>query len=292
MKIQLALFALAISSIAQAADSPLDHRALFKLWEQAVEPSSASSESIGSYSAGCLAGASKLAIDGEGYSVMRLSRLRNFGHPTLVSYLEDLGKKARTAGLPRLMIGDLGRPRGGPMASGHASHQTGLDVDIWYDFAGKKAPSRKERETRGASSYVNRDGSIKKSWGDKQRRLLEIAASSDSVDRIFVHAGIKRDLCQKMPDAPWLGKLRPWWGHDDHLHVRLKCPAGSANCEAQDSIAELGPQCGKELEWWFSAEAREEWNKKKGSIGRVFPALPAACDSVLNQMHADKGGNQ
>lgn len=291
MKIQLALFALAISSSAQAAESPLDHRALFKLWEQAVEPSTASAEAIGSYSAGCLAGATKLAIDGEGYSVMRLSRLRNFGHPTLVSYLEDLGKRSRKAGLPRLMIGDLGRPRGGPMASGHASHQTGLDVDIWYDFAGKKAPSRKERETRGASSYVNRDGSIKKSWGDKQRRLLEIAASSDSVDRIFVHAGIKRDLCQKMPDAPWLGKLRPWWGHDDHLHVRLKCPAGSVNCEAQDSIAELGPQCGKELEWWFSAEAREEWNKKKGSIGRVFPALPAACDSVLNQMHADKGGN-
>jgi penicillin-insensitive murein endopeptidase len=292
MNFQLALFAVAAAflSSAQAADSPVDHRAMFKRWEKALEPTLSSAESIGSYSAGCLAGGEKLEIDGKGYSVMRLSRLRNFGHPDLVAYLKELGEKTNRAGLPRILIGDLGRPRGGPMISGHASHQSGLDVDIWYDSARKK-PTRREREKRGASSYVNRDGSIKKSWTDKHRLLLELAASSDFVDRIFVHAGIKRDLCERMPDAPWLAKLRPWWGHDDHLHVRLKCPAGSTLCEAQEPVANLGPQCGKELDWWFSAEAREEWGKRKGSIGREFPALPVACNSVLNEMHADKGGN-
>jgi hypothetical protein len=30
-----------------------------------------------------------------------------------------------------LYIGDISQPRGGPMTSGHASHQIGLDADIW-----------------------------------------------------------------------------------------------------------------------------------------------------------------
>src|SRR4051794_11335680 len=44
---------------------------------------------------------------------------------------------ARFPGSPRLVIGDLSRPKGGSFGSkyggiGHGSHQNGLDVDIYY----------------------------------------------------------------------------------------------------------------------------------------------------------------
>jgi penicillin-insensitive murein endopeptidase len=270
------------------AQGLLDNKALFSLWAEAKEPLAGEAASIGSYSAGCLAGAAKLDLDGEGYSVMRPSRRRYFGHPALVHFLQGLGVRAEEAGLARLLIGDMGRPRGGPMLSGHASHQIGLDVDIWYDTS-RKRPTLRQREKWGATSYVTRKGKVKRGWGDKQRKLVELAAEAPEVERIFVHAALKRDLCHHFPDAPWLAKLRPWWGHDDHLHVRLRCQPGSSQCENQQPVAELGPQCGKEIDWWFSKEAQEELAKRTGGGEREFPKLPAACDAVWSQRLATKG---
>ena len=58
--------------------------------------------------------------------------------------------------------------------------------------------------------------------------MLEVAASDPVVDRIFVNPVIKRELCtHEPPGSLWLRKLRPWWGHHDHFHVRLRCPPGS-----------------------------------------------------------------
>ena len=284
----ISLFLL-LSAYAEAS-LPVDHKALFRLWERVTSPSRGEAEAIGSYSAGCLAGGERLAQDGTGYSVMRLSRERYYGHPRLVAYLENLGAEAGKKGLGRILVGDLGRARGGPMLSGHASHQSGLDVDIWYLLA-KKLPSRKDREKWGATSYVSRQGKVTRAWTDKQRRLVELAAASDDVERIFVHAAIKKDLCERHPDAPWIAKLRPWYGHDDHLHVRLKCPPGSPLCEAQEATASLGRQCGPELDWWFSAEAKEELKKRKASGEREFPALPEACHALLDEpsFHAKAG---
>jgi penicillin-insensitive murein DD-endopeptidase len=279
----LALFSLP----AEASAKEVDHKGLFQLWQKAASPASGPAASIGSYSAGCVAGAQKLEHDGTGYSVMRLSRKRYYGHPELVRYLRELGKAGEKAGLPHILVGDMGRPRGGPMISGHVSHQSGLDVDIWYRLS-RKRPTRKERESWGASRLVSREGKVTSGWGGQQRKLVALAAASDAVDRIFVHAAIKKDLCQAFPDAPWLYKLRPWWGHDDHLHVRLKCPADSPNCEQQESVQALGPQCGQELDWWFTEEAREEWNKRRVAIGREFPSLPQECEKLVTDIVARK----
>ena len=62
---------------------------------------------------------------------MRLSRNRNWGHPKLVEFLERLSAKGAKVGWPGLLVGDMAQPRGGPMLTGHASHQVGLDADIW-----------------------------------------------------------------------------------------------------------------------------------------------------------------
>ena len=55
--------------------------------------------------------------------------------------------------------------------------------------------------------------------------------------------------------APWLARVRPWWSHHDHFHVRLKCPGDSPLCQSQDPLpADAG--CGAALAWWFSDDAQ------------------------------------
>jgi penicillin-insensitive murein endopeptidase len=284
-----AMFSISLALISTAwADVPPSRRPSaesFRLWAKARTPAGAEPAAIGGYSAGCVAGASALPLDGKNYAVMRPSRRRNYGHPDLLKFVEGLSADMTQAKLPLLLVGDMGGPRGGPMISGHASHQTGLDVDLWYTLS-RKRPSKRDRERWGATNLVKKDGTVNKLWGKEQIKLVELAASNDLVDRIFVHAALKRDLCGKFAGAPWLGKLRPWWGHADHFHVRLRCPAGNAACAAQEPIP-AGDGCGPDVDWWFTAEAKDEGAKKsKAHAGREFPELPAACDALV----ADLGG--
>ena len=72
-----------------------------------------------------------IATDGPTWQAMRLSRNRRWGHPTMIKLIEKLSRDAVADGWPGLLIGDISQPRGGPMLTGHASHQIGLDADIW-----------------------------------------------------------------------------------------------------------------------------------------------------------------
>nr|NIP77242.1 penicillin-insensitive murein endopeptidase [Xanthomonadales bacterium] len=94
-------------------------------------PLTGPAEIHGSYSKGCLAGAVELAETGAGWQAMRLSRNRNWAHPAMIAFLERLSRAAARDGWPRLYVGDISQPRGGPMMGGHRSHQVGLDADIW-----------------------------------------------------------------------------------------------------------------------------------------------------------------
>src|SRR3954462_10619603 len=94
-------------------------------------PTSGPTIPVGSYAKGCLAGAVQLPADGPNWQAMRLSRDRRWGTPELVNYIEALATSAQQDGWPGILVGDMGEARGGPMTSGHASHQIGLDVDIW-----------------------------------------------------------------------------------------------------------------------------------------------------------------
>jgi hypothetical protein len=113
--------------------------------------------SIGFYSKGCLAGAAALPVSGETWQVMRLSRNRNWGHPVLVEFIEELSERAAQNGWPGLLIGDMSQPRGGPMLNGHASHQVGLDVDIWLTPMPHHDLTRIEREAMMATMVVAHD---------------------------------------------------------------------------------------------------------------------------------------
>ena len=250
-------------------------------WDDVQEPAPGAPRAIGSYTAGCVQGAVSLPQEGPGFQVMRRYRHRFFGHPLLVRYLRELGAAAGQKGLGVLLIGDLGQPRGGPTPTGHRSHQNGLDVDIWFWLPGDRAAlTVAERETVGAPSMLTADGSAldARQWSQRQAEVMRLAVGFDVVARIFVNPVIKKALCEQFPGAPWLQKLRPWWGHDDHFHVRLHCPGGEPTCQDQDPLPS-SDGCGAELAWWFSEEAR----KPPPRIDRPKVVLPAACEAILRK---------
>lgn len=261
------------------ADSPAQD------WAKHTTPTAdAVPQSIGSYTSGCLSGAVALPASGKGYQVMRLSRNRVYGHSTLIQFIQQLGQIAADRQLGTLLIGDLGQPRGGPTLSGHRSHQTGLDVDIWFLLSRQldnRLLTANERETWSAPSVVDphADTVDYQQWTEAHEKMLETAALRPEVERIFVNPSIKLELCKhkSVSSAAWLRKIRPWWKHDDHFHVRLKCPDGNPHCEGQPPLPG-NDGCGADLAWWFSKEA-----KTPGKPSKPTPPLPALCEQVLNQ---------
>jgi penicillin-insensitive murein endopeptidase len=255
-----------------------------ELFGAAKIPAALEARSIGSYSRGCLAGAIALPVNGPTWQVMRLSRNRNWGNPFLVDFLERLALAAPGVGWPGLLIGDLAQPRGGPMLTGHASHQIGLDADLWLTPMPSRELTRDEREKMSAVSMVAKDGKAvdPKTWTAGQFAIIRLAASQPEVDRIFVNPAIKKALCQQASgDRSWLRVVRPWWGHDYHFHVRLGCPAGSSGCKAQDAPPP-GDGCGAELDAWFKPPEKKKPEKPAKKPKPVTLAdLPPACSQVL-----------
>src|SRR4030081_2023691 len=115
--------------LANPDDPKLGARELFG---RKVLPAAMPTRALGFYARCCIAGAGALPINRDNWQVMRLSRNRNWAHPDMVALLKRLAAKAhKDAGWPGILVGDMSQPRGGPMLTGHASHQVGLDGDIW-----------------------------------------------------------------------------------------------------------------------------------------------------------------
>lgn len=244
-------------------------------------------QALGFYSRGCLPGAQALPINGDAWQVMRLSRNRNWGHPTLISVLERLARNVQAQGIwPGLLVGDMSQPRGGPMITGHASHQIGLDADVWFSPMPDHLLTREEREELSATNVVRSDWrDIDPAiWTDSHQRLLKAAATDKEVERIFVNPAIKVALCRDVTgDRSWLSKIRPMYGHNYHFHIRITCPEGEASCVKQ----ELPPDndgCDKTLAWWFTEEALHPKPDPKAKPPQplTMAGLPKACQAVLD----------
>lgn len=262
----------------------LPRNAAQRLFGLETRPAPGPAEAVGSYARGCLEGAVRMPANGPDWEVMRPTRDRAWGHPALVGFLERLARRLPAAtGWPGLLIGDIAQPRGGPMLTGHASHQIGLDADIWLTPMPRRRLTPVQRETMPATIVVapGRATVDPAVWSGRDRRLLEIFARQPQVARIFVNPAIKRALCREAgTDRGWLHKIRPWWGHRAHFHVRLSCPAGDRACRDQ-TPPPPGDGCGAQLAWWL-----------QHGLGAVKPhrprpialtALPHACARLVER---------
>lgn len=273
-------------------DSPFSAEVSANPTNQAAQTAQAAETiAVGKYNAGCLINSRGLEHDGTGFQVMRPQRSRYYGHPRMLTYVRDLGEQVRQKGFPDILVGDISKQKGGPFRRGHRSHQTGLDVDIWfYQPQKNQRLSKRDRKKLSAINYVTsrkQNLKLKKSWTERHSEILKLAASDNRVDRIFVNAAIKKHLCSEYKGESWLARIRPWWSHRDHFHVRLRCPEGSIDCIPQNRVP-AGTGCDETLAWWFSDEADQEWDKMlKDKSPFKFPTLPDKCEKYLNQSKLD-----
>ena len=287
------LFAFLIAAPASAA--PLANQ----LFGAKKTGSAHAPQAIGTYARGCGAGFVQLPENGATWQAMRLSRNRNWGHPELVQFVVDLSAHARKLGWAGLYVGDMSQPRGGPMTSGHSSHQIGLDADIWMLPPKRLNLTRAEREQISSISVRTADQKrVNGNWTRTHHELLKAAASDRRVDRIFVAAAVKIEMCRtaRASDRKWLQKIRPLYGHNTHFHVRLKCPQGSRNCQTQKpTVAELskgGSGCDETLNWWVTTyldqlknppkkTGKNKGKRKKHAREFTMADLPQQCAAVL-----------
>jgi penicillin-insensitive murein endopeptidase len=245
---------------------------------------------LGSYAKGCLAGGVQLPETGPTWQAMRLSRNRNWGHPETIDYIKSLSAFAATQpGWRGLYIGDISQPRGGPMLTGHRSHQIGLDVDIWMRPADTLRLSQRDRENITSISMRRANGAfVNGDWTQAHHNILKAAASDRRVARIFVFPGAKVQMCKDATgNKNWLKKIRPWWGHHYHFHVRLTCPRGTPGCANQ-------PEQSYPANDRFGCKEAEEWVRNilnppppdpnytpRPRREYVLADLPSQCTDVL-----------
>ena len=260
-----------------------------QLFSHVELPSLGKAMAIGYYPRGCLQGGVELPVDGPNWQVMRISRNRNWGHPELVKFLERFAPlAAKATGWNGIMVGDMAQPRGGPLPYGHLSHQIGLDVDIWFMPMPDHRLSKEERDNLSASNLVAAD--LKhvdpKTWTPADIAFIRTAAEQPEVERVLVNAAIKKELCRvedKKSDG-WMDKVRPWYGHNDHIHVRLKCPADSPNCRKQPPVPGTDGCSAKELDYWFTDNVLHPkiTEPKHPPKPLTLADLPPACKTVLD----------
>jgi penicillin-insensitive murein endopeptidase len=255
-----------------------------ELFGRRDKPAALQARSIGGYARGCVAGAAAIPVDGDTWQVMRLSRNRNWGHPHLIGFLQRLASRVPAInGWPGLLVGDISQPRGGPMITGHASHQIGLDADVWLTPMPDRRLTRAEREEMSATNMVREDWlDIDPTvWTPQHTALIRAAAQEKGVARIFVNPAIKKALCREAgQDRGWLTKVRPMFGHNYHFHIRLACPAGDETCSDQDPPP-VGDGCGAELAQWFTPQMLHP-RPGKPRPPLTMAQLPSECRSVLN----------
>jgi penicillin-insensitive murein endopeptidase len=271
-EVTIGVLALAMALAAPAATRADDTAAKLV---GAAQPTAGPARVFGAHANGCIQGAEALPLDGPGWRGLRPQRNRLWGHPRLVATVKQVAAAMRRDFGRVVLVADLGQPRGGPV-SGHASHQAGLDADIRFVLLPDAPLDPAQRDQREVSMLTEDKSEIDRAkWGPAQVAMLRAAASLPDTDRIFVHPLIKKELCRSVTgDRAWLRLIVPWYGHDGHMHVRIKCPADSPGCASAPPVP-AGDGCGAALDWWFG----DGPHRPRPPIGRR-PALPAACATI------------
>jgi penicillin-insensitive murein DD-endopeptidase len=93
----------------------------------------------------------------------------------------------------------MAQPRGGPMITGHESHQNGLDADIWLTPMPDRILTPQEREDLTATSMLKDPFTVDMNlWTPVQTRLIKRAASYSEVSHIFCIPPSKSGCASKL----------------------------------------------------------------------------------------------
>lgn len=282
-KLGLFTSALLIAACSQTSEPvSIDLDAKVIPWHEFTYPLNNKPNIVGGYANGCIDGAKAMPLDGPGHVAMRISRNRFYGHPQLIQFIDDLSAYSATHG-KKFLVGDLSQPRGGPMNYGHASHQIGLDVDLWLqNIPSHTTLTTEQRESREFVSMVDKKSGLMRldRWDTHHGALIAQTAADKRVARIFVNPIIKKHLCETNPGAPWLNKVRPWWGHDAHFHIRLHCPKGMTGCEPQTPPPSASG-CDAALDQWIYDQANPK-PKDPNAVDKPKPVkvLPLFCQTL------------
>jgi murein endopeptidase len=176
------------------------------------EPAAIPSRSVGLPWRGRLVHGRQLPLEGTGFITWDPIRKRvgnrawrRWGSQRLLDTLQTVlaAYAERHPDAPPVLVGDLSRPRGGDFGPrfggiGHASHQNGLDADVYYP--------RLDRRLRRA----------------RRPHQVDRAAAQELVDA-FVRAGAQYVFVGPSLDLRGPGGVvQPLVNHDDHLHIRLR----------------------------------------------------------------------
>jgi penicillin-insensitive murein DD-endopeptidase len=115
--------------------------------------------------------------------------------------------------------------------------------------------------------------------------VIKAAAQDWEVQRIFVNAAIKKALCRDARgDRSWLAKVRHFYGHNYHFHVRLRCPTDQPACQPQDPVPP-GDGCDKaSLAYWFKdaiLHPPPSLEPPRPRPALTLAELPAPCRTLL-----------
>ena len=261
-------------------------QARFNPWEHAKSPFNGPSKSIGEYANGCLSGAEALPLSGDGFQVIRPQRDRYYGHPNLVNFVQQYAKQLQSEGIAQILVGDMSMPRGGQFDYGHSSHQIGLDVDIWLKLTDKPLTAKELKSPTAVTVIDFNEFAINRTaWNPQHKTMIMTAAKNPNVERIFVNGAIKQQLCKERTESDtWLNKVRPWWGHSAHMHVRLACPEEDIDCKPQQAI-KAGDGC-EDIDWWkqqfyiAKSAPKKPLDKNKKRQPKPLKKKPLQCEPL------------
>jgi penicillin-insensitive murein endopeptidase len=198
-------------------------------------------EAIGYYSNGSIKHSHSID-DYKKSGVVKLfkSRGQNFGTSDIMRALTGLAKHMKTTypTIERTQIGDISAVEGGRIPR-HKSHQNGLDADVVYYRVNELSQSPQYPEW--AEDFVVKSKLTKNFHIERNWEAMKYLVHNHDVGRIFVDSAIKKALCEFAnqkgeleSETEVLRRLRREDAvHMHHFHLRLKCPAGSPDCESQ-----------------------------------------------------------
>ncbi len=174
-----------------------------------------------------------------------------YGTTQMADTILSIGNWAKEFNRQPVWVGDISKKGGGKLAQ-HKTHQRGLDADVAYlvyqhQLSGHRSDKFNDRFTEqfGLKGQLGNNFDIESNYS-----LFEKLFHEPTTFKIFVGCGIYDALeaYDKKKPSSIMKHIFAEKGHEDHFHIRLKCPKEATDCSEQ---------------WWDDPNAKPRKKKPK-----------------------------